>query len=85
MGTLGAVEAYAAAKLAYELGRTVRGLREQHGWSQSQLAAAAAMTQPAVARFQAGGTVPSLPVLERLAAALDADLTASVTPREHVA
>lgn len=28
------------------------------------------MTQPAVARFEAGGTVPTLPVLERLARAL---------------
>jgi len=43
------------------------------------------MTQSAVARFEAGGTVPSLRVLERLAAALDADLTVSVIPRERVA
>jgi len=85
MSEPGAGEAYAAAKLAFELGRAVRGLREQRGWSQSQLAAAAAMTQPAVARFEAGGTVPSLPVLERLASALDAELTVSVTPRQHVA
>ena len=84
MSEPGAAEAYAATKLAFELGRTVRGLRGQRGWSQSQLAAAAAMTQPAVARFEAGGTVPSLPVLERLAGALDAELTVSVTPREQV-
>jgi hypothetical protein len=25
------------------------------------------MTQPAIARFEAGGTVPTIPVLERLA------------------
>lgn len=81
----GANEAYHAVTLAYELGRTVRGLREQRGWSQTQLAAAAGMTQSAVARFEAGGTVPSLPVLDRLASALDADLIVRVTPREHVA
>ena len=76
---------YHAARLAYELGRTVRTLREQHGWSQAQLAAAAGMTQSAVARFEAGGTVPSLRVLDRLAQALDAELTVQVTPRTHVA
>ena len=44
------------------------------------------MTQSAVACFEAGGTVPaSLPVLDRLAAALDADLIVQVTPRDHVA
>ena len=32
-----AAEAYHAAELAYELGRTVRALREQRGWSQAQL------------------------------------------------
>jgi ribosome-binding protein aMBF1 (putative translation factor) len=83
MSEPGATEAYQATALAYELGRAVRGLREQRGWSQSQLAATAGMTQSAVARFEAGGTVPSLPVLDRLARALDADLVVRVTPRDH--
>lgn len=39
MNEPGAAEAYHAARLAYELGRTVRALREQRGWSQAQLAA----------------------------------------------
>ena len=77
----GAAEAYEATRLAYELGRTIRTMREQRGWSQSVLADAAGMTQSAVARFEAGGTVPSLPVLERLASALDADLVVEVRPR----
>lgn len=77
----GAREAYHATKLAFELGRAVRGLREQRGWTQAQLASASGMTQSAVARFEAGGTIPSLPVLDRLAHALDAELTVSVTPR----
>ncbi|MEV6215927.1 helix-turn-helix transcriptional regulator [Nocardia sp. NPDC051833] len=77
----GAAEAYDAARLAFELGRTIRGMRESRGWSQSALADAAGMTQSAVARFEAGGTVPSLPVLERLARALDADLVVQVRPR----
>jgi transcriptional regulator with XRE-family HTH domain len=43
------------------------------------------MTQSAVARFEAGGTMPTLPVLNRLAAALDADLVVTVKPRADVA
>jgi len=39
------------------------------------------MTQSAVARFEAGGTVPILPVLDRLARALDVDLVVHLTPR----
>ncbi len=74
MAEPGAEAAYEAARLAFDLGGAVRALREQRGWSQRQLACAAAMTQPAVARFEAGGTVPTLPVLQRLAHALDAQL-----------
>jgi ribosome-binding protein aMBF1 (putative translation factor) len=85
MSEPGAAEAYDATQLAYELGRSVRALREQRGWSQTQLAAAAKMTQSAVARFEAGGTIPSLPVLHRLAMALDAELTVQVNPRLNVA
>ncbi|WP_063048109.1 helix-turn-helix transcriptional regulator [Nocardia vulneris] len=77
----GAVEAFEAARLAYELGRSVRQMREGKGWSQTTLAEAADMTQSAVARFEAGGTIPSLIVLERLAHALDADLVVQVRPR----
>ena len=69
-----AKEGYAAARLAYELGKAVRERREQRGWTQGQLAAAANMTQSAVARFEAGGTVPTIPVLDRLAQALGAKL-----------
>jgi ribosome-binding protein aMBF1 (putative translation factor) len=81
----GAHEAYQAARIAFDLGRTVRQLREQRGWSQAELAKAAGMTQSAVARFEAGGTIPTLPVIERLARAMDADLTVQVTPRPVVA
>ncbi|MGN9906326.1 helix-turn-helix domain-containing protein [Phytohabitans sp. LJ34] len=63
------------------MGRAVRELREQHGWSQSQLAEIAGMTQSAVARFEAGGTVPTLTVLERLARALDVDLAVRFMPK----
>ena len=81
MAEPGAHEAYLATKLAFELGASVRAMREAKGMTQKQLANAAGMTQPAVARFEAGGTVPTIPVLERLALALDGELTVSVHPR----
>jgi ribosome-binding protein aMBF1 (putative translation factor) len=81
----GATEAYEAARLAFELGAAVRELRLARNWSQAELASAAGMTQSAVARFEAGGTVPTLPVLGRIARALDADLTVRVAPRTGAA
>jgi transcriptional regulator with XRE-family HTH domain len=71
--------------VAFQLGRTVRELREQRGWSQSELARAAGMTQSAVARFEGGGTVPTLPVLERLASALDVTLDVRFAPKTAAA
>ena len=81
----GAKEGYEAARFAHELGKSVRDLRERQGWTQADLARLSGMTQSAVARFEAGGTVPTLPVLARLAEALNADLTVKVTPRTEVA
>jgi transcriptional regulator with XRE-family HTH domain len=43
------------------------------------------MTQSVVARFEAGGTVPTLPVLERLARALGADLAVTFSPKAATA
>ena len=85
MAEPGAAEEYEATRLAYELGKAVRELRERHGWSQTQLAQAAGMTQSAVARFEAGGTVPTLPVLERLAHALDVQLAVRFAPKSDAA
>ncbi|WP_233606217.1 helix-turn-helix transcriptional regulator [Micromonospora sp. Llam0] len=85
MAEPGAAEAYEAARLAFELGRSVRELRERRGWSQTQLATASGMTQSAVARFEAGGTVPTLVVLERLAAALGVSLKVGFEPRDAAA
>ncbi|GAB3438449.1 helix-turn-helix domain-containing protein [Actinophytocola sediminis] len=85
MAEPGAEDAYETARLAFELGKAVRELRERHGLTQAQLAAAASMTQPAVARFEAGGTVPTLPVLERLAKALDAKLVVRLAAQTSAA
>ena len=77
-----AVEAaYAAARLAFELGEQVRGLREERGWSQRDLAKLTGMTQPSIARFEAGGTTPTLPILERIANAFDSTLSVELRPK----
>ncbi|SHF35282.1 helix-turn-helix domain-containing protein [Streptoalloteichus hindustanus] len=73
--------AYEATRLAFELGAAVRTRREELGMTQSALAERADMTRSAVARFEAGGIVPTLAVLERLAAALDSALTVRFEPR----
>jgi len=70
----GAMAEYDAAEMAFELGAALRGLREAQGWSQSSLAEAARTTQPVVARLEAGGAVPTVAVLLRLARALTARL-----------
>jgi HTH-type transcriptional regulator / antitoxin HipB len=72
--------AYEQARLRHELAEAVRVRREELGWSQRQLAERAGMTQPGIARFEAGGTNPTLPLLERLAAALGLTLTVSLEP-----
>jgi len=75
--------AYEQARLRYELAEAVRARREELGWSQRRLAERAGMTQPGIARFEAGGTTPTLPLLERLAAALGLILAVSLEPAER--
>jgi transcriptional regulator with XRE-family HTH domain len=49
------------------------------------LAEAAGMTQSALARFEAGGTVPTLALLERIAQAFDARLVVRFDERNSAA
>ena len=49
--------------------------------SQTELAKRAGMTQSAVSRLEAGGTAPTIGVLELLAGALSADLVVTLTPK----
>ncbi|HEY1616659.1 MAG TPA: helix-turn-helix transcriptional regulator [Streptosporangiaceae bacterium] len=39
------------------------------------------MTQPALSRLEAGGVIPTIPLLERISAVLDADLIVQISPR----
>ncbi|PTM98079.1 helix-turn-helix domain-containing protein [Streptomyces sp. VMFN-G11Ma] len=75
-----AQEAYDAARIRFELGHAVRERREALGMTQDQLAEVAGMRQPAVTRFEAGGTMPTLPLLERLAVALGMRLHVGFEP-----
>jgi len=73
-------EGYAEARRAFLIGRAVRERRLALGLSQVELAAGAGMTQPALSRLEAGGVVPTIPLLERISAALDADLIVEISP-----
>jgi HTH-type transcriptional regulator/antitoxin HipB len=78
-----AAAAYEQARLRFELAEAVRARREELGLSQRQLAERAGMTQPGIARFEAGGTTPTLPLLERLAVALGLTLNVSLDPAQR--
>ncbi|MFI6587302.1 helix-turn-helix transcriptional regulator [Embleya sp. NPDC050493] len=64
----------AEIRMASVLGRAVRDRRTELGISQSELGKRADMTQPQISQLELGGTVPTLPLLARLAKALDASL-----------
>jgi len=73
-GTAEYREGYDEARRAFLIGQAIRERRLALGLSQSDVAARAGMTQPALSRLEAGGTVPTIPVLERIAVALDTEL-----------
>jgi ribosome-binding protein aMBF1 (putative translation factor) len=74
-------QGYAEARRAFLIGQAVRERRLALGLSQTELAARAGMTQPALSRLEAGGVVPTIPLLERISIALDADLIVEISPR----
>lgn len=73
-------DGYAEARRAFVIGQAVRQRRVELGLSQTQLADQAGMTQPALSRLEAGGAVPTIPVLERISTALDAELVVTIAP-----
>ncbi|ACY99154.1 MULTISPECIES: helix-turn-helix domain-containing protein [Thermomonospora] len=80
MSRPGAGAAHEAARIRFQLGEAVRLRREELGLTQAQLAERAGLKQPAVARFEAGGTMPTIPMLERLAEALEMRLSIRFQP-----
>jgi ribosome-binding protein aMBF1 (putative translation factor) len=71
-------QGYDEARRAFLIGQAVREHRLALGLSQTEVAARAGMTQPALSRLEAGGSVPTIPVLERIALALDAELVVTL-------
>jgi HTH-type transcriptional regulator/antitoxin HipB len=68
---------YERSRRAYELGRQVRDLRLERGLSQAALGRRAGTSQQAIARIENGGVMPTLDSLERIGAALGAELVIS--------
>ena len=73
-------QGYAEAKLAAEVGERVRQAREAAGFSQRELASRMGTSQAAVARLEAGGVGATLTTLQRVAAALDLELSVDLRP-----
>ena len=71
---------YAEAERAFLIGCAVRDRRLALGLSQTEVARRAGMTQPALSRLEAGGVIPTIPLLERITSALDADLIVEISP-----
>ena len=69
----------AQAEVAFQ----IRRLREAKGWTQKELARKVHCSQQAISAIeQAGYTRHSLPLLRRIAAALDADVLVALVPRK---
>lgn len=72
--------AYDEARAALLLGQMVYDRRMELGLTQAELAARTGMTQPQLSRLESGGATPTVPLLARLARALDAELDISFRP-----
>jgi transcriptional regulator with XRE-family HTH domain len=77
-------EGYQEARRSYLFGKAIRDRRTALGMTQTQLAARAGMTQAAISRLEHGGSTPTIPLLERLAAALDSTLHLDIAPNNDL-
>jgi ribosome-binding protein aMBF1 (putative translation factor) len=59
---------------AYDIAVQLIALREKHGLSQAELAAKCGVDQGDISRIERGATSPTARTLQRIAAALDADV-----------
>jgi len=71
--------AYAEATLASELAEVIYQLRTAAGLTQTELARRMGTTQPGIARVEAGGSTPTLDLLDRVGKALGVELTRYMT------
>jgi len=77
--------AYEEARAALLLGQMVHDRRVEIGLTQAELADRAGMTRPQLSRLESGGATPTVPLLARLAAALEADLDITFRPHPNIA
>jgi len=77
--------AYEEARASLMLGQMVHDRRVELGLTQADLAQRAGMTQPQLSRLESGGATPTVPLLARLAAALNADLDIAFRPHSPIA
>ena len=71
--------AYAAMRLAFDIGEKIRGARERAGLSQRELATRIGTSQATVARLEAGGVGVTLTTLQKVATALDLKVTVELS------
>lgn len=72
-------ETYTATRLALDVGEKVRDARMAAGLSQRELAARMGTSQAAVARLEAGGVGATLTTLQKVASALDLEVTVDLS------
>ena len=72
--------AYAAAKLAADVGERIRTAREAAGLSQRELARRMGTSQSAIDRLEAGGVGATLTTLQRVAMALGMEVSVELRP-----
>ncbi|PKV77157.1 helix-turn-helix domain-containing protein [Nocardia fluminea] len=73
------VEARREFRLSMALAQAVCDRRTELGLTQTELGERVGLTQAKISRIEGSGTVPTLPLLAKLAAALDATLDADDT------
>jgi DNA-binding XRE family transcriptional regulator len=76
---------YETARRAIRLAFEIRALREKKGLSQRQVAELTGTTQSAIARLEGGHISPSLTTLDRIATALGAEVTVTITDTTDLA
>jgi ribosome-binding protein aMBF1 (putative translation factor) len=73
-------EAYSKAAVTMRVAEMFYDARTGCGLTQSELAKRMRTTQPTIAEIEGGGRIPSIDMLERLAAATGHELTIALTP-----
>ncbi len=73
-------ETYNATALALEVGEQIRDAREHAALTQRELATRMGTSQAAVARLEAGGVGATLTTLQKVATALDLNISFELSP-----